>query len=202
MTSGRKKTKRKRTDYSKAKTWLSEKQWRRLSRQHMHLQNALILYLLYGCALRVSELLGIRLRDVDFAKNMVTVRWLKHKGPERTRKVPVPKAAMELLVKLARDVYPKPKPDHFVLTNTPRPMYRSVVNNRILSLARKAKLPMRVTPHTLRRSRATHLYDRGLELAKVSQLLGHAKLETTRVYLNLAPDKLAADLKKVDPLEA
>lgn len=193
------KSRKKRTDFSKAKTWLTVREWRKLSRvRPINLRDLLIVHLLYGCALRASELLALKAGDIEVREKVLIIQTSKNcPAPAR---IPIPTETMKWLKMWLKEA--KPGPDKNLLWPNRKKIDRKRINRRVSSVARKAKLGKKVTPHTLRRSRATHLLDSGLSLERVSQLLRHRKLETTMIYLKLSTKQLASEMRKVDILEA
>jgi integrase/recombinase XerC len=142
---------------------------------------------LYGGGLRVSELVGLNLEDVDIAEQLVKVRG---KG-RRERLCPVGPMAcmwMERWIELRRPKRPLEKGIFLNLRGT-RLTTRSV--GRLLEghLVR-AGLANAATPHTLRHSFATHLLDRGADLRSVQELLGHRNLTTTQIYTHVTQERL------------
>ena len=144
-----------------------------------------VLELLYASGLRVSELAGLDLDDVD--RSDQTVRVLGKGGKERV--VPFGDAAARALeAHLGRrgfhdgPLFPNARGGRL----TVRSMHRIVRRS-----ARAARLARRVTPHTLRHSFATHLLDSGADLRMIQELLGHSRLSTTQRYTHVTPDRLA-----------
>lgn len=189
---------KKRTDFSKAKTWLTVYEWRKLSRvRPVNLRDLLIVHLLYGCALRASELLALKASDIEIREKVLIIQ--KSKNCPTPTRVPIPTETMRWLKMWLKEA--KPGSEKNLLWPNRKKIDRKRISRRVNSIAKKAKLTKTVTPHTLRRSRATHLLDSGLSLERVSQLLRHRKLETTMIYLKLSTKQLASEMRKVDILE-
>ncbi|MBI5662906.1 MULTISPECIES: site-specific tyrosine recombinase/integron integrase [Ignavibacterium] len=154
-----------------------------------------ILELLYGCALRVSELCNLKVKDVDFEGS--TIRILG-KG-NKMRIVPVGSKSMELIYSYLKD-YPATNQNDFLIRNDknekiyPRLVYRIV--NRNLSKVTDVK---NKSPHTLRHSAATHMLDNGADLRVVKEILGHENLSTTQIYTHVSIERLKATYKKSHP---
>ena len=142
---------------------------------------------LYGGGLRVSELVGLNLDDLDFEQDLIRARG---KG-RRERLCPIgPMAArwLERWVPLRR---PKHARDMAVFLNQRggRLTTRSV--GRMLEAhLRRSSLINSASPHTLRHSFATHLLDRGADLRSVQELLGHRNLTTTQIYTHVTQERL------------
>ena len=145
-----------------------------------------ILELLYASGLRVSELAGLDLDDVD--RSDQTLRVLGKGGKERV--VPYGEAAARALEShLSQRGF-----DDGPLFVNPRGRRLTVrsMHTIVRRSARAAGLVRRVTPHTLRHSFATHLLDGGADLRMIQELLGHSRLSTTQRYTHVTPDRLAA----------
>jgi len=157
-----------------------------------------ILETIYSCGLRVSELSGLRVADVDWNEQLVRVRG---KG-KKERLVPVSQTALK-----AVDLYWSLLPDR---PEGEMPMFLSETKRRSplspLMLARRLKrylavagLDPSLTPHKLRHSYATHLLDAGADLRSVQELLGHAHLVTTQVYTHVTTERLKQAYEKAHP---
>jgi integrase/recombinase XerC len=142
---------------------------------------------LYGGGVRVSELVGINLDDIDFEQELVRIRG---KG-RRERINPIGTIAAHWIkcwVPLRR-----PKATHekavFLNQRGSRLTTRSV--GRLLEThLLRAGIVKNASPHTLRHSFATHLLDRGADLRSVQELLGHRKLTTTQIYTHVTQERL------------
>ncbi len=155
----------------------------------------IILELLYGCALRVSELCNLKYRDVNFETS--TIRVLG-KG-NKMRVVPLGSKSIRLLNSYLAE-YPISAHTDFLIRNEnnekiyPRLVYRVV--NRNLSKVTDVK---NKSPHTLRHSAATHMLDNGADLRVVKEILGHENLSTTQIYTHVSIERLKATYKKSHP---
>lgn len=146
-------------------------------------QERLVVLLLYGCGLRTAELCALRVQDIDRERRELLVR--AGKG-DRQRVVPIPDAVMTALRA------------HLLDRGGARgPLLRTRVKHRPLTAhlacavveqaAARAGLEGQVTPRTLRHSFATHLMDRGVDLAVIASLMGHRSPSETGVYLHVLP---------------
>ncbi|WP_411826019.1 site-specific tyrosine recombinase/integron integrase [Luteolibacter sp. AS25] len=147
-------------------------------------RDAAILELFYSSGLRISELLGLDVRDVDFSSEIVNVLG---KG-RKERRVPVGGAAIRAIQKYRQEA---------VVTNGP--LFRSIRGTRITQQAvdlmlkkylKMSGIPFGVSPHKLRHSFATHMLDAGADLRSVQELLGHASLSTTQIYTHVTTERL------------
>jgi len=151
---------------------------------------------LYGGGLRVSELVGLNLDDIDFESDLVRVRG---KG-RRERLSPIGPMALRWIKYYLPSRQPESAGEQAVFLNRygTRLTTRSV--GRLLEdhLAR-AGLTSAASPHTLRHSFATHLLDRGADLRSVQELLGHRNLATTQIYIHVTRDRLLHIYQEAHP---
>lgn len=148
-----------------------------------------ILELLYGCGLRVSELLGLRRQDVDLEEG-----WIKVLGKgKKERIVPVGGKARQAL-RIYEEQNGKSEPKGHLFNLTPRSVQR-MIRKYVL----KAGIAKRVTPHTLRHSYATHLLESGADLRGIQELLGHSSLSTTQKYTHVSLKQLMEVYDKSHP---
>lgn len=154
------------------------------------LRDRAMLEVLYGCGLRVSELVGLDVDDLDLAARRLRVLG---KG-SRERIMPVGDMAADALqvyLQLARPVLVRATamPALFLNARGGR-ITRRGVHKIIRGYLSRLELTGRVSPHTLRHSFATHLLDNGADLRVVQELLGHVRLSTTQIYTHLSTEKL------------
>ncbi len=163
------------------------------------LRNRAMLELMYASGLRVSELVGLRLGDVDLRLGIVRVIG---KG-DKERLVPVGDAAAGSLRVYLADGRPhleKGRPcDHLFLGRHGRGLTRQMFWQIIKRAALAAGIRKSVTPHTLRHSFATHLLERGADLRSVQLMLGHADIGTTQIYTHVSRAHLKAIYDKFHP---
>jgi integrase/recombinase XerD len=155
-------------------------------------RDAAMLETLYATGLRVSELVKVRLRDVNFdAGYLMTFG----KG-RKERLVPVGEAALASLrsyVEGSRGVFAGPKAlDALFLTHHGRAMTRQGFWKLLGRYAVAAGIRKRISPHKLRHSFATHLVERGADLRAVQAMLGHADIGTTEIYTHVSRGHLRA----------
>jgi integrase/recombinase XerD len=152
-----------------------------------------MLELLYATGLRVSELVSLQTRQINFQGDYLTV---KGKGA-KVRAVPFGKWARDKLTRYLQEIRPrmlKGKTSLYVFTNrSGKPLSRQGFWKLIRRYALAAGIDKRVTPHTLRHSFATHLLEGGADLRSVQSMLGHADISTTQIYTHID----GARLKKV-----
>jgi integrase/recombinase XerD len=159
------------------------------------LRDRALLEVLYGAGLRASEVLALRLQDIDFDVGFVRTMG---KG-EKERVVPLGRKALEAL--RAYNERGRPhlggagilKAPELFLNNRGRKLSRQGLHLLVKQYAREAGLPDDVSAHTLRHSFATHLLEGGADLRAVQEMLGHADLSTTQIYTHVS----AAHLQKI-----
>ena len=138
-----------------------------------------VMELLYGCALRISELASLRWEDVDLEE-----RWLVVLGKgDKERRVPFGSCAQRALLSL-REAGPA-GPYVFCGQGGRGHLAVRTLHRIVTALARGAGVE-NVTPHVLRHSCATHLLERGASLKFVQEFLGHENLSTTQIYLTIS----------------
>ncbi len=151
-----------------------------------------MLEVLYATGLRVSELVGLRLTEVDCQAGIVRV---VGKGG-RERLVPLGEEAQAVLTRYLIDTRPifLAGATHaaIFLTRRGAPMTRQAFWHNIKRYAAKACVKTPLSPHTVRHAFATHLINHGADLRVVQLLLGHADLSTTQIYTHVARERLKA----------
>jgi integrase/recombinase XerD len=150
-------------------------------------RDRLILLLLYGCGLRTSELSQLDLADVDIERSELVVR---HGKGDRARRIPVPEAVWTVL--LAYLAERKGRRGALVLTFDKQVRIRAMEICEVVSAAGKRASLEPLTPKMLRHSFATHLMDRGVDLAVIASLMGHRSAHETGVYLHRLPGRAEA----------
>ena len=147
----------------------------------------------YSTGMRVSEMEGLNIEDIDFKSQMIKVFG---KG-SKERIVPVGKRALNAInnyrASLKENFIPV-----FVNKNFSRLSTRSI--RRILDkIVRDCQLNLPVSPHTLRHSFATHMLDSGADLRGIQEILGHVSLSTTQIYTHVSMDRLMQVYDKAHP---
>lgn len=153
------------------------------------LRDVAILETIYSCGLRISELCGLRVEDVDRASGVVRVRG---KG-RKERMVPVGSHALRAMERYWERLGGEPgggQPVFWRGTGDARPMSARTLQHRLKGYLRAAGLDPGLTPHKLRHSFATHLLDAGADLRSVQEMLGHAQLTTTQVYTHVTTERM------------
>ncbi|MDF7813022.1 tyrosine-type recombinase/integrase [Hymenobacter sp. YC55] len=164
-------------------------------------RDQLVLELLYGTGIRLSELIGITPDDVNLHGNTVRVTG---KG-NKQRLVPLNKslvAVIERYIAFRKREIPNPDNTHAALlvTDKGEPMYEKLVYRTVKHyLSQITTASAQQHPHVLRHSFATHLLNKGADLNAIKDLLGHANLAATQVYTHLSIDKLKSVFEQAHP---
>lgn len=157
-----------------------------------------MLFTMYAAGLRVSELVGLDLNDLNLETGFLAAYG---KGRKR-RIVPLGGAAVERIEIYLRDVRPtwaKPATRSVFLTSRGRAMTRQGFWKRIKQYAVAAGITKNVSPHKLRHSFATHLLAGGADLRAVQTMLGHADISTTQIYTHVSSERLRKVHEKHHP---
>jgi site-specific recombinase XerD len=157
------------------------------------LRDRAILETFYSTGIRISELVGLNLDDVDFISGIVKVRG---KG-KKERLVPIGDHAINA-IRAYLDKRKKQSQALFLNPSLSRISDRGV-RYIFKKYIRAAGIRQGVSPHTLRHSFATHLLNRGADLRTVQELLGHANLGTTQIYTHLTTERLKNVYDKAHP---
>ena len=150
--------------------------------------------MLYATGMRVSELINLKITDIDHNRLVVKVMG---KG-SKERLIPYGEVASDYLnayLKNRKEI----NSNEIFLSNRGKKITRSAFWNRIKLYLKKENLKESISPHTLRHAFATHLLNRGADLRSVQILLGHSDLSTTQIYTHIAKQRLGEILKKHHP---
>lgn len=160
--------------------------------ERLGLRDRTMLELIYACGLRVSELVGLRLDQINM--NQGLVRIMGKGGKERL--VPMGEECQEWLVRYIQHTRPEllggQLSDAVFVTRRGEGMTRQAFWHIIKRYARQAGISKPLSPHTLRHAFATHLLNHGADLRVLQMLLGHSDLSTTQIYTHVARERLKA----------
>ncbi len=153
----------------------------------------------YGAGLRVSELVALKITDIDSTRMLIRVE--RGKG-QKDRHAMLSPQLLELLREWWREGRRRgvmlPRGWLFPSRNPILPLSARQMNRGVHAAAQAAGITKRVTPHTLRHSFATHLLEQGVDIRVIQVLLGHAKLETTSLYAQVATNTIRAVVSPLD----
>ncbi|MCK5592399.1 MAG: tyrosine-type recombinase/integrase, partial [Candidatus Pacebacteria bacterium] len=165
-----------------------------------HLRDRACFELLYATGMRVSELVDLKLKDVDFKLGIIRCFG---KG-QKERIIPLGGYASSAIVEYlekGRGRQLKDKQSNYLfISKFGLKLNRRRIWKLIKEYAILANISKRISPHTLRHSFATHLLEKGADLRIVQELLGHSNIATTQIYTHMNKDKLKSIHKKFHPL--
>ncbi len=167
------------------------------------IRNRAIIETMYGCGLRVSELVGLQMSLVYAEEEFIVVRG---KG-DKQRLVPISQVALQLIEHYVRQVRQtlvvrRGCEDILFLNRRGGQLSRQMVFIVIKGLCEMAGINKRVSPHTLRHSFATHLLEGGANLRAIQQMLGHESITTTEVYVHIDRSRLRREILQHHPRNA
>lgn len=146
------------------------------------LRDALILEMLYSTGIRVSELVNIKIEDINFSEKKILIF-----GKGRKERIVFYGSNLEILL----NKYLEKHRENYLFTNTKNGKLNERTVREIVSTnAKKAHINVKVTPHTLRHTYATHMLNDGADLKSVGDLLGHENLSTTQIYTHVSNERL------------
>jgi integrase/recombinase XerD len=149
-------------------------------------RNAAIIETLYGCGLRVSELIDLQISDLFFEEGFIKV---SGKG-DKQRFVPIGDFTQNMIntyINNSRKEVPfkKNASDVLFLNRRGNKLTRAMIFTIVKDLAEAANLQKNISPHTFRHSFATHLLENGADLRAIQQMLGHESITTTEIYMHV-----------------
>jgi len=162
-------------------------------------RDAAMLEILYASGARVSELCGLNLEDIDYARS--TIRVLGKGNKERT--IPIGNPAMRAL-----EAWLKNGRDSLAGANSERAVFlgargkridQRTVRTMVYEALQAIEGAEKIGPHALRHSAATHLLEGGADLRTVQEILGHASLATTQIYTHVSTERLQKAFKQAHP---
>lgn len=163
-------------------------------------RNNAILETLYGCGLRVSELLDLRLSDLFFKEGFIKVRG---KG-NKERFVPISPVTQKYILLYLKEIRNHWQPekgyeDLLFLNRRGKRLTRNMIFTIVKGLAEKSGIRKKVSPHTFRHSFATHLLKNGADIRAIQQMLGHESITTTEVYMHVDRQHLSQIVSTYHP---
>ena len=170
-----------------------------LSQQFGH-RNKAIIEVMYGCGLRVSEVISLNISDIYTKDEFIRIIG---KG-DKERLVPIGKKTLKELMlytrgeRLHQDIKPK-FTDKVFISARGTSLTRQSVFLLVKNLAEKAGIKKTISPHTLRHSFATHLLEGGADLRAVQQMLGHSSISTTEIYTHVSDEYLRQVIMEFHP---
>ncbi len=148
-------------------------------------KSKLMIQLAYACGFRVSELINLKIEDLNFEEMIGYVR--QGKG-RKDRIFNIPKKLLSKLQKQA--LQQKEIKEEYLFSGKKGSLTDRNIQKIVRNAAKKAGIHKEVHPHTLRHSFATHLLENGTDIRMIQELLGHADLSTTQIYTHLSTEEL------------
>lgn len=163
-------------------------------------RNRAILETLYGCGLRVSELIYLKISDLFFEEGFIKVTG---KG-DKQRFVPISPYTIKFItiykeeVRIHQNIRPTAT-DTLFLNRRGNQLTRAMIFTIVKQLAKKVGITKKVSPHTFRHSFATHLLENGADLRAIQQMLGHESITTTEIYVHVDRSHLRKVMEEFHP---
>ncbi len=161
-------------------------------------RNKAMLELMYGSGLRVSELVSLKVFDIDTINYVIRVTG---KG-SKDRFIPLGEYSMHYLnlyLERRNELLKKDVTDALFLNNHGKPITRQGFFKNLKNILRQKGLNENIHPHTLRHSFATHLLNRGADLRSIQEMLGHSDISTTKIYTHVTTEKVRHDYEEYHP---
>ncbi len=160
-------------------------------------RNRLIIELFYATGMRISELIGLKSKDVSLAESQLKVLGKRNKE----RIIPISEYLNEPITQylLERDKMIGRETEHFFVRDEGAPLYSGLVYRLVKAELSKVSTIERKSPHILRHTFATHMLNHGAELNAIKEILGHSSLAATQVYTHNSIEKLKQIYKQAHP---
>ena len=152
---------------------------RRMIEVTSNIKHALIIKILYGSGLRVSEVVNLKKKDLNFDEELIHVRLAKGK---KDRFVTIPSSIKEEL----KNYCSLDSGNYLFESNRGGKLTKDTIQKIVRNSAKEAEIRKRVYPHLLRHSFATHLLEQGTDLRIIQKLLGHSDIKTTQIYTHIS----------------
>jgi site-specific recombinase XerD len=167
----------------------------------MQIRDRAIMETLYSSGIRLNELVQLTVHDIDLKDKVLHVR--KGKG-HRQRVVPIGKNACRYLKEYLDQIRPRyakknPKERKLFLGNSGLPVTGNTIRTALFHYKKAAGISKTASPHSFRRSCATHLLQQGADIRYVQKLLGHKHIKTTQLYTRVYPTDLKQTHEKTHP---
>jgi integrase/recombinase XerD len=163
-------------------------------------RNRAIIETLYGCGLRVSELISLKISDLFFYEGFIKVTGKGNKqrfvpiGPQTEKYIKIYRKEIRIHQKINAA-----SKDTLFLNRRGNALSRAMIFHIVKVLAEKAGIKKSISPHTFRHSFATHLLENGADLRAIQQMLGHESITTTEIYTHIDKSHLTQIINKFHP---
>ena len=161
------------------------------------LRDAVVLELLYSTGIRVSELINIKMSDINFSDHKILI-FGKGSKERYVLYGKVLSDLLELYINESRSVLNK-NCEYLILNKNGKQITDRGIRLIISKILKKGEIDFHVSPHTLRHTFATHMLENGADLKSVQELLGHENLSTTQVYTHVTNERLRSVYLKTHP---
>ena len=152
---------------------------REMIRSANNIKHKIIIKMLYGCGLKVSEIVNLKKENINFRENLIHIKLAKGK---KDRFVKIPES-----IKKELGSYCNLLNENILFpSNRGGKLTKDTIQKIVQSSAKKAGIKKRVYPHLLRHSFATHLLEQGTDLRIIQKLLGHSDIKTTQIYTQIS----------------
>jgi site-specific recombinase XerD len=158
---------------------LTIKEIRKMIEVTKNIKHKLIIKLLYGCGLRVSEIVNLKKNDLNFEEELIHIKLAKGK---KDRFVKIPESLKEDL----KNYSLLNASEILFISSRGGKLTKDTIQKIVQNSAKKAGIKKRVYPHLLRHSFATHLLENGTDLRIIQKLLGHSDIKTTQIYTHIS----------------
>ncbi|MCK4647353.1 tyrosine-type recombinase/integrase [Candidatus Pacearchaeota archaeon] len=158
-------------------------------------KSKIMVSLAYACGFRVSELLNLKINDLNFDEMTGYVRQAKGK---KDRVFNIPKFLLKNLKKQVKKQ--QEAGQEYLFTGPKGKLTDRNIQKIVKNVAKKVGIDKEVHPHTLRHSFATHLLENGIDIRMIQELLGHADLSTTQIYTHISTEELKKISSPIDNL--
>ncbi len=173
---------------------ISKEEVQRLLAQIKNLKHLSIVMLMYSAGLRRSEVINLKKGDVSLDRGVIHLKMAKGRKDRITM-------LSQVLANVLKEYVLEYKPNHYLFEGVRGGLYSATSIASIVKRAgEQAKIPLKVTPHMLRHSFATHLMEQGVETRYIQKLLGHSSLETTAIYAHVSTNRLESIKSPLDAL--
>lgn len=158
-----------------------------------NIKHKLIIKILYGCGLRVSEIVNLSKKDLNFEEKIIHIRLAKGK---KDRFVKIPESLSESLKNYCSLI----SEEILFPSNRGGKLTKKTIGKIVENAAKKAGIIKEVYPHLLRHSFATHLLEQGTDLRIIQKLLGHSDIKTTQIYTQISQHSIKNIKSPLDSL--
>ena len=158
-------------------------------------KSKLLISLLYSCGMRVSELVDLKIKNLDFNER---IGYIKQSKGKKDRIFNIPLTLLEELKEQTEKQ--KQNNQEFLFTGPKGKLSSRNIQKIVKKAAQKANIEKEVHCHTLRHSFATHLLENNVDIRKIQELLGHADLSTTQIYTHISKEELKKIKSPLDSL--